>query len=411
MKLSNSLSIFIGVRYAGAKRRSQQVSFLAAISVLGLTLGVGLLITVLSVMNGFDQELREKILGLVPQASIHNRFGITDWQSVVDEVEKDAEVEAAAPFIRVNGLINFRKETETVLIYGIHTEYEKRVSLIESFLDESVLNLLNSEEPTVVLGKAVADKLNATVGLKVLLVVPGEGLKKAAKLSYAKVVGVLESKTELDSQLVLLSLGHVQNLVGEQTVSGVRLKLNDLFDAPNVAWRLPKEMGFGFYGNNWVRTHGNLYEAIHMSKSMVGLLVSLIIAIAAFNVVSTLVMVVIDKEADIAILRTMGAGPFDIVKIFIVLGSVIGLVGTALGVMLGAILSTFTQPFVRFIEQALDIQFLKSDVYPITYIPSHMLASDIIEVGLTAFAMCLMATLYPAWRASRVKPAEALRYE
>ena len=409
--MRKSLSVYIGLRYTGAKRRNQLASFLTVISVLGLTVGVALLIAVLSIMNGFDRELREKILGLVPQAAIYHREGISDWQALAERVEQNADVVASSPFIQVSGLINFRKHTETVMIFGIEPEAERRVSIIDRYLEGPMMEKLESGEAYVVLGKAIAERLGVKEGDKVLVIAPKGKGNRSSSLSYSIVAGLLESKTELDSQLILTSLTHARELAGIDGVSGLRLKLTELFDAPAVVRQAVDSLGYGYYGSSWVRTHGNLYQAIQMSKSMVGLLMLLLVAIAAFNVVSTLVMVVIDKESDIAILRTMGASSAEIVKIFMVLGTTIGLIGTTLGIVCGIVLALGAESFVQWIESLFGVQFLRSDVYPLTYLPADILPSDIIQVSLTALFMCFLATLYPAWRASRVKPAEALRYE
>ena len=409
--MSRGISAYVGLRYLGAKRRNQMVSFLNMISMLGLCLGVSLMVAVLSIMNGFDRELRERILGMVPQASIHHRQGIQDWEFVVQQVKRDTQVIDAAPYVQLNGLISHKKYTDTVSIYGIDPQQETKVSLLGDFLDSASISLLENESPHVIVGEGIARDLGVEQGDKILLVVPSTEGKKNAKLRYATVAAVLQTNTELDSQLVLTSLTTAQALSSQPGVSGIRLKLKDLFVAPAVVYNLVGELGFGYYGSNWTRTHGNLYQAIQMSKNMVALLVFLIIAIAAFNIVSTLVMIVIDKEGDIAILRTMGASSRDVIKIFVVLGASIGSVGTFCGIVLGVGLAHSAQWIVAFVEGLLQVQFLKSDVYPLTYMPSEVRPEDIVQVGITALGMCLLATLYPAWRASRVKPAEALRYE
>lgn len=234
---------------------------------------------------------------------------------------------------------------------------------------------------------------------------------RSTEFIHAKVAAILSSHTELDSQLVLMSLEQAQALTKENIVSGIRLKLANIFDAPSTARSVAYSLGVGFYSGDWTRTHGNLYQSIQMSKNLVVLLVSLIVAIAALNVVSTLVMVVIDKNADIAILRTMGASSRDVLGIFLVLGSAIGLAGILLGILLGCALAWWAQDIVQGVESILGMQFLESDVYPLTYMPSEIVVADLLQIALIAFGMCFLATLYPAWRASRVKPAEALRYE
>jgi len=411
--MSQPFSFYIGLRYTGARRRSELVSFLSAVSISGLVVGVALLIVVLSVMNGFDRELRERILGLVPQAAIKHRAGVEDWQALVAEVEKDERIVAAAPFVQLNGLVSFRKTTEPVVIYGIDTVLEQRVSHIARYVDPKLLETLNGTDSTLLLGAAVAEKLHLQVGDKLLVVVPNASSANAApQLRYFELSGIIRSKTELDNTLALSSLNHASTLAGAPgVVHGVRLKLTDLFDAPQVVYQNLVKLGVGYTGSNWTRTHGNIYHAIHMSKNLVGLLMSLIVGIAAFNVVSTLVMVVIDKQSDIAILRTLGASTRTILSIFIVQGSVIGLLGTGLGVLIGCLLALGVQGFVQLVESVFQVQFLKSDVYPLTYLPAEIRVADILNVSITALSLSFLATLYPAWKASRVLPAQALRYE
>ncbi|WNO11254.1 lipoprotein-releasing ABC transporter permease subunit [Teredinibacter sp. KSP-S5-2] len=409
----SGIPLFIGLRYTNAGKKNQLVSFLSIISTLGLIVGVSLLVAVLSIMNGFDRELREKILGLVPQAAIYQHGGIDDWQFVREKVLRDEAITAAAPFVQLSGLSRYKSNTSSVLLYGIDSQLEKEVSLIEEYIDPQLLDSLDSDSPRILLGQGLANKLDVVVGEKIMLLIPNmQNTRAAPKLQYFEVVGLLQSNTELDTRLALTSLTQASALSEYPgRVSGVRLTLKDIFSAPNVVYSQMLQLGAGFYGNNWTRTHGNLYHAIHMSRNLVGLLMGLIVAIAAFNVVSTLVMVVIEKKGDIAILRTMGASSSDIVKIFLVLGSVIGFIGTALGVGFGVLLAVTAQDLMHWLELQLGIQFLKSDVYPLTYLPSEILLSDIVTVGLTAMALSFLAAIYPAWKASRVQPAEALRYE
>lgn len=418
-----SLPLFIGLRYTGAKRQSKSVSFLAGVSMVGLAVGVSLLILVLSVMNGFDRELRERILGLAPQAAVYHRESIVDWESLRDQIESFPEVEAAAPFVQLQGLVSHRTEAMFVSIYGFDPEAERRVSLINDYVLPEVQKRISAGDKIVLLGKNVAEKLGVVVSDKIMIVVPDKsGSSRSPKIAYFEVGQIIESKTELDSTLALTSLKHASILTGHNgRVSGLRLKLVDLFEAPRVVYNVtsylnaqPDSDGFnssGYYSSNWTRTHWNLYQAIQMSKNLVGLLMSLIVAIAAFNVVSTLVLVVIDKQGDIAILRTLGASGRKIMCIFMVMGSAIGVIGTLSGIIIGCLMALGVQDFVIFIESVFDVQFLQSDVYPLTYLPTDIRLSDIISVTLTALGMSLLATVFPAWKASKIQPAEALRYE
>lgn len=413
---------FIGGRYTRSKKKNQLVSFLSAISMSGLVVGVALLIIVLSVMNGFDRDLREKILGLVPQAAIFHVNGIENWTERIKNIEGTTGVVAASPFIRINALASYRKHTSALLVYGIDTRSEEKVSLLSEYLSKETLKRMETEQNTLILGKGLADKLGVSINTSIMLVAPNEkSTSSAPKIAYFQVIDIIHSQTELDQALALTNLRSAAKLKGQRieseskkssvVVDGIRLKLDDLFQAANIAYAAKSNLGPGFYQTNWTRTHGNLYYAIQMSKNMVGLLMSLIVAIAAFNVVSTLIMVVVDKQGDIAILRTLGATRMTVLMTFVAQGTFIGVIGICFGVILGCLGALGIEGLVRFVEGALGIQFLQSDVYPLTYLPTEILWPDILRVSLVAMGLSLLATLYPAWKASKVQPAEALRYE
>ncbi len=406
------LPVFIGLRYTGAPRNNQFVSFFSGVSITGLVVGVGLLITVLSIMNGFDRELREKILALVPQAAVYERTGISDWQELQAWLEAQPRVEAAAPFVKLEGLVSYQGKSEPVVLFGIEPAEELRVSRLEEFLSPDIMARLQAEEDQLVLGEAIANRLGVKEGEQLMLVVPGERAGVAPHIGYFTLLKVLRTHTELDNSLSITHLTTAARYTGQpEKVTGMRLKVEDLFSARDIVWNALTQLGRNYYGTSWLNTHGNLYQAIHMSKKLVALLMSLIVAIAAFNVVSTLVMVVVEKQGDIAILRTFGASTGDIMAIFVVQGSVIGLIGTLLGVVFGLLLTLIVQPLVRFFEMLFGVQFLKSDVYPLTYLPIEIAPDDIAQVAITALLMSFLATLYPAWRASRTRPADVLRYE
>lgn len=406
-------SLFIGARYTGARKKSQLVSFLSAVSMAGLVVGVGLLIAVLSVMNGFDRDLREKILGLVPQAAIYHYSAIDDWPSLVDRIEESDGVIAAAPFIQVNALASVKKETAAILLYGIDVQREQKVSLLNDYIRQDSLQKLEGKIDTVILGHGIAQRLQVTEGDRTMLVAPSRTAESTAPhIAYFTVVDIIQSNTELDEVLALTSLDTAAKLAGTAgQVDGIRLKLDDLFQAPTIAFSIVASLSPGYYQTNWTRTHGNLYYAIQMSKNMVGLLMSLIVAIAAFNVISTLIMVVTDKRGDIAILRTLGASSRVILLTFLCQGCLIGVTGIAIGVVLGCGLSLGLQRVVQFIERIFNVQFLHSDVYPLTYLPTEIRWDDIVQVVCIAMLLVLIAAIYPAWRATKIAPAEALRYE
>ncbi len=411
--MNRSVSVNIGLRYAGGRKRNQLVSFISAISIIGLVLGVGLLLVVLSVMNGFDRELRERILGVMPQAAIYHRNGIEDWQTLVQDLLQRPQVVAAAPFVQLQAMASHKGKVSPLSVYGIDPDYEQKVSIIQRHLTESAFNALRANHKGLVLGKGLADRLGISAGESLTLVVPRKGQGRSVPaVSVLSVDGIFETGTEVDNVLALMNLRQAATLSDTPgRVSGIRLQVRELFEAPKTAYGIVRDLPYGYYGSDWTRSHGNLFQAIQMSKNLVGLLLFLVIAIAAFNVVSTLVMVVVDKRGDIAILRTLGASTGTIMKVFMVQGSVIGVIGTTLGLLLGVGMSLVVTDLVIWIERFFGVHFLKSDVYPISYLPSDVRLPDVILVGIVALAMSFLASLYPAWRASRVNPAEALRYE
>lgn len=414
------ISAFIGLRYTASPKNSQFVSFLSGVSMLGLIVGVALLLTVLSVMNGFDRELRERILSLVPQGAVYHRQGIEDWQSLQQQLEDSPQVVAAAPFIEIHGLVSFRGTSVPLMLYGVDPAAEERLSRVNQHLSPGPLTELLGKDPedaigakNLILGQGIADQLGVVIDDRVMLVVPNlSGGQAAANIDYFRVTGILASSTELDNSLALAELSRAAQFTPQpRQVTGMRLQLDDLFQAPTAVYDILVELGPSYYGSNWMRTHGNLYQAIQMSKSLVTLLMSLIVAIAAFNVVSALVMVVMDKQGEIAILRTLGASTGTIMRVFVAQGLAIGIIGTTVGIVVGLGLSMVVEDAVQWVERLFGLQFLKSDVYPLSYLPADIRVGDVVSVGSIAIGMSFIATLYPAWRASRVQPAEALRYE
>ncbi len=410
------LPLFVGLRYTRAKRRNHFISFISGTSMAGLILGVMVLIVVLSVMNGFDRELRQRILGMVPHATITAAYGeLTGWQDISKTVEAIPGIEKSAPFIEAQGLMTSRGQVKGAMIYGIDPDLEATVSILPEHMTAGSLHDLKPGSFDIVLGEILARSLGVAVGDQVTIVLPDAAVNPAGvfpRMKRFRVIGTFAVGAELDSSLAYMNLADAAKFMRyREGVEGIRLKMRDLFDAPRLAWEAVMELPGQYYISDWTRTQGRLFQAIQMEKTMVGLLLTLIIAVAAFNIVATLVMVVTDKQADIAILRTFGASPGTIMGVFMVQGAVIGVVGTLAGTLLGVLAALNVPEIVAWIEQLLGIHFLSPDVYFISYLPSELRWNDVAFIASASIGLSFLATLYPSWRASRIQPAEALRYE
>lgn len=414
----NPLSVFIGVRYTRAKRRNHFISFISLTSMIGLSLGVLVMILVLSVMNGFDRELRTRILGMVPHATITSGTQpVDDWRALAEQVKRHPDVVGVAPFTQLQGMLTHSGSVRPVLVNAVLPEAERDVSIISEHMVAGDLDALRSGEFGMVVGEGTARRLGVGVGDKLAFILPEASVTPAGvfpRLKRFTVVGIFKVGADLDSSLALIHIGDAAVLSRwqEHQVEGVRLKLRDLFRAPQVSWDIANALqGQEFIARDWTRSHGNLFQAIQMEKTMIALLLLLIVAVAAFNIISTLVMVVTDKKADIAILRTLGMTPRQIMMVFMVQGTVIGVVGTVIGGVLGVISALNITAWVAALEKLLGHQFLNSNVYFINYLPSELKVDDVVLICSTALLMSFLATLYPAWKAARTQPAEALRYE
>jgi len=407
--------IFIGLRYTAAKRSNHFISFISLTSMVGLTLGVAVLITVMSVMNGFDRELKERILGMVPHAVIKHYGNMEEWQSIDDLATQHSEVVAAAPFIKAQGMVTHGSGVRGILMNGILPDEEDQVSIISQHMVKGSIHDLKAGKYGIVIGNLLASYLRIGIGDKVTIVLPEASITPAGvfpRLKRFTVKGIFKVGADLDSTLTLVHMKDAAKVLRLQNgVHGIRLKTTNLFKAPMIADEIANKLPPGYYSSDWTRTHGNLFQAIKMEKTMIGLLLMMIVAVAAFNIVSTLVMVVTDKKSDIAILRTMGASPKAIMTIFIMQGTFIGLIGNLLGTTAGILLSLNVSSIIKWLEAVLGHQFLNADVYFISYLPSQLLWNDVFIVCGSGFLMSVLATIYPAWKASKVEPAEALRYE
>jgi lipoprotein-releasing system permease protein len=415
--MRHPMELWIGLRYTRAKRRNHFISFISAVSMAGIAIGVTALIVVLSVMNGFERELRARILGMASHATISAfEGGLPGWQDVARRASENPEIAALAPYVQGEAMLRMSGALSGTMIRGVLPEEENKVSDVGAHMKEGELTDLAAGEYRIVLGSEIARALGVGTGDKVDLMIPQASVTPAGVLPRFRrftVSGIFEiGMYEFDRGLVLIHLADAQALyrMGGD-VTGVRLKLHDLFRAPRVARDLANELEGVYYVSDWTRQHANFFRAVRTEKMVMFIILSLIVAVAAFNIVSTLVMAVQDKQADIAILRTLGSSPRSIMAIFMVQGSVIGVIGTVLGVLGGVLLALNVETLVPLLETLTGNEFLSPDVYYISDLPSELKGSDVLRISLLSLALGLVSTLYPAWRASRMQPADALRYE
>jgi lipoprotein-releasing system permease protein len=412
-----SYETFIGLRYTRARQRTRFISVISAFSIIGIALGMTALITVLSVMNGFQREIRTRILGVASHVQLSGPRGtLTGWSAVAAQASRHEQVVAVAPFVAAQGLLTNGAAVRGAFIRGVLPAEEDRVAEFGRHMRSGSLGGLRAGEYNVVLGAELARALGAAQGDKVVLVAPQGQVTPAGivpRLRQFTVVGIFGvDHYEYDSGLALVHLEDAQRLFRmEEAVSGVRLKLKDLFLATGVARELTRTLGPDIYASDWTQHHANFFRAIQIEKRMMFLIVFIIIFVAAFNIVSSLLMAVKDKQSDIAILRTLGSAPGSITKIFLIQGALIGIAGTLLGLVGGISLALNVETVVPFIENVLGIKFLAKDVYYITDLPSEVQTPDVVITAVVAFVLTLLATLYPSWRAAKTDPVEALRYE
>lgn len=409
--------LFVGLRYTYTKRRTHFISFISMTSMLGIALGVTALITVLSVMNGFETELRDRILGMAAHATVTTEDGsLEDWPSVAAMLRDQPHVLAAAPYVTGESMLTSGDLASGALIRGVLPGQEGSVSDVGDHILNGNLDLLQPGKYGIILGKDLALALGVGVDDAVTLVSPQITIVPTGilpRLRRFTVVGIFEvGMYEYDRGVALIHMDDAAKLFRLQdAVSGLRLKLDDVFAAPQIARQLANVLPQEYQVEDWSRRHANFFRAIKTEKRVMFIILTLIVAVAAFNIVSTLIMVVTDKRSDIAILRTLGASPRSIMQIFIVQGVVIGLLGTAIGVAGGVSLALNIETIVPAIEELFGVHFMAADVYYISEVPSELHWRDVWIMSGVALVLSLLATLYPAWRAARTNPAEALRYE
>ncbi|RJF98276.1 lipoprotein-releasing ABC transporter permease subunit [Noviherbaspirillum saxi] len=421
MSIVNKLPFewLVGMRYTRAGRRSGRnsfISFISLISMAGIALGVAALIVVLSVMNGFQKEVRDRMLSVLSHIEVYDASGsLPDWHVTAKEAMQVKEVKGAAPYVAAQAMMTRDDTVRGVIIRGVLPEEEPKVSDVASQVRDGSFNNLKSGEFNIVLGRELARGLHVEVGDKVTMIAPQGQITPAGVLPRLKqftVGGIFEAgHHEYDSGLAFIHIDDAMRMFKLEAPSGLRLRVEDMQRAPEVALTLSRILNGNLLILDWSKQNRTWFAAVQTEKRMMFIILTLIIAVAAFNLVSTLVMTVTDKQADIAILRTLGASPASILKIFMIQGALVGLLGTAIGVGLGVLVSMNIDVIVPFIERMLGVQFLSKEIYLITSLPSDLRWPDVWRIGGVAVILAFLATLYPSWRAANVRPAEALRYE
>jgi lipoprotein-releasing system permease protein len=411
------LPLYIGLRYTRAKRRNHFISFISLISMLGIMLGISALIVVLSVMNGFHKEIRDRILAMASHATLSDPYGgMADWQPVLAQLRTHKDVVGAAPFVEVQAMLVGGSNVSGALVRGILPDEEDQVSELRRDMVEGSVDDLVDGGFQIILGRDLASYLGVGVGDKVTVVTPQVSATPVGimpRLKRFTVSGLFAvGMADYDRNAAFIQMNDAAKLMtlGEK-VSGIRLKLADLWLAPKLAREIAYDLGGVYRVVDWTQVHANFFRALAVEKRMMSIILFLIVAVAAFNIVSTLVMVVTDKQSDIAVLRTLGASPGRVMGIFMVQGTAIGFVGTLIGVIAGVLLALNLESIIAGIEGLAGIHFLDPTIYYISELPSDVHASDVVVIAASAFLMSVIATLYPAWRAANTQPAEALRYE
>lgn len=409
--------IYLGRRYFASGSSSRLASFISLLAMTGLVMGVAMLIIVLSVMNGFDREMRTRILGVVPHIQLFEPGGVTHWRTLAAEIASQPGVVEVTPFISFQAMINARGKIQAVTVQGLlHGEIDSTMAaVLPPETGQWLSGVKGESKGGLMLSKVLAEKLQVQAGHKLTLIVPrmGEGGRQLSpSIQVFTLAGIFDTHTAEDVGLALLHLDTAGAITGYgSNPQGLRITIDDVFAARELGYTLVNGLPAGFNFIDWFQTHGNLYQAIQMSRQMVGLLIFLIIAIAVFNVVSMLIMTVVDKRPAIATLKTLGAENSTILGIFFVQGTLIGLTGCTIGLVLGVLGALYVSDLVAWIEHLFHFRFLNTEIYPIDYLPSQLKASDVVIVLVTALGLNFLATLYPAWKAARVRPAEILRYE
>lgn len=410
------LALFMGLRYTRSRKKNHFVSFISLSSMLGIGMGVMVLITVLSVMNGFDQQIHKRFFGMAPEITVSSfNERLSNWPELAKKIQTVPEIKALAPYIGGQGLLVHEGQVLPIVLTGVSPEQEEKMTHLKDKLLAGNINDLNHFG--MILGKNLADTLGVMIGDKVTVMIPQATVTPAGMVPRFKrfnVVGIFSAGNgfNFDTKLAFINIEDAQKLLQlGNDVTGIKMKINDVYQAPELTERLSQLLGEEYQVGNWTQQYGAFFEAVKMEKTMMFLILMLIIAVAAFNLVSSLVMVVNDKQAEIAILRTIGATPSTILWTFIVQGMMVGIVGTLLGLLAGLVLASNATAIVNHLQSWFHVQVLSSSVYFVDYLPSKIMLSDIWRVCVMALLMSFLATIYPAWRASKTVIAEALHYE
>lgn len=412
--------LFVGLRYTKAKRKNHFISFISFTSMIGIALGVAALIIVLSVMNGFQAELRNRILGVASHLEITGANNqLSDWPKLANQVKSNPEVKSSAPYVMAQGMLSYGQGVQGAIVRGVLPKLEDKVADLGKHMKVGSLDDLKAGEFNIVLGGDLAQLLGISVGEKVVLLAPQGQFTPTGvvpRIKQFKVVGLFQiGMYEYDAGLALIHIDDAAKLYRMgNNVSGLRLKLDDLFDAPVMSAKLTQSLSqtdTSYFVTDWTQQHANFFKAVQLEKRVMFIILTLIVAVAAFNIVSTLVMAVTDKRADIAIMRTFGASPGSIMRIFMIQGALIGVIGTLMGAVFGVLIALNVDTIVPLLERIFQVQFLAKDVYYISDLPSKVEWQDVITIVVMSFVLSLLATIYPSYKASKINPAEALRYE
>ncbi len=409
-----NVPLFIGLRYTRAKRRNQFISFISTFSLLGMTLGVMALIIVLSVMNGLDREIKQRILSVIPHGYIEQPEGLKDWNALADQVNQLPDVIGAAPFVSGQVMVSFDGAMEGVELQGILPEEEAKVSVLHDTMIAGSLEYLQPGEYGIVLGRILASRLMLTTGDKLVLTSSDINITPLGIFARSRsftLVGIFEAGAQVDTNLALIHLQDAQKFLRKAHPQGIKIKTQDMFTAATTLQNVKQTLSQEIHVKDWSQTQGSLFQAVKMEKIVVTALLMIIVAVAAFNIVSSLVLMVADKRSDIAVLRTLGLTSRQVMMIFIVQGTTVGFIGILIGAVLGSLIALGLSDAIQFLENSLQWQLFNPEVFYVAQLPSVLLWQDVVLICSVALLLSLLATVYPAYSASQIQPAEALRYE